>query len=83
MGNASVVTIDVREMAPRDRHPKIFQAFHDLPVNGTMRLINDHDPKPLYYHFQAEHPGEVVWEPQQEGPEAWIINITKVEHSCC
>lgn len=73
------LVLDVRPMAPRDRHPKIFQLFEELPVDGVLQLVNDHDPKPLYYQFQAEHPGKVSWEPQQEGPETWIIDIRKVQ----
>ena len=72
------VTLDVREIAPRERHPMIFGAFDRLPVQGLIRLINDHDPKPLYYQLQAERPGEANWEYVEEGPETWIVNISKV-----
>ena len=37
------VTLDVREIAPRERHPMIFGAFDRLPVQGLIRLINDHE----------------------------------------
>ncbi|MDQ6833254.1 MAG: DUF2249 domain-containing protein [Chloroflexota bacterium] len=43
-----------------------------------MRLINDHDPKPLKYQFAAEHAGEATWEPVQAGPETLIVRIGKV-----
>lgn len=79
----SVVTLDLRELPPRERHERIFDVYHHLPINGTIKLINDHDPKPLYYQFQAEHPGEVSWEPQEQGPETWVINIVKLQDSCC
>jgi uncharacterized protein (DUF2249 family) len=38
-------------------------------------LVNDHDPKPLYYQFQAERTGEFTWEYQEEGPETWRVRI--------
>lgn len=69
--------VDVRELPPRERHPMIFQAFEDLVPGATFLLINDHDPKPLFYQFQAERGGEVSWEPQEEGPERWVIRIGK------
>jgi uncharacterized protein (DUF2249 family) len=46
--------IDVRAIAPRDRHPLIFGAFDNLAPGATFMLVNDHDPKPLYYQFSAE-----------------------------
>lgn len=75
MENESV--IDVRDMAPRDRHPAIFSAFDGLAVGAALTLVNDHDPKPLFYQMQAERPGQVTWEPQEEGPERWVIRITR------
>jgi uncharacterized protein (DUF2249 family) len=43
--------IDVRNMVPRERHPLIFKTFDELAKGQTFELINDHDPKPLYYQF--------------------------------
>jgi uncharacterized protein (DUF2249 family) len=70
--------VDVRTMQPRDRHPRIFAVFDGLGAGQSMLLLNDHDPKPLFYQLQAERPGKAVWEPQEEGPERWAIRITKV-----
>ncbi|SDZ83440.1 Uncharacterized conserved protein [Haloplanus vescus] len=47
-------TIDVRELPPSQRHPKIHNAFDDLESGEELTLINDHDPKPLFYEMQAE-----------------------------
>ena len=76
--NPEPVTLDVRALAPRDRHPRIFAAFDALRPGAALRLVNDHDPKPLKYQFAAERAGEVTWEPEQEGPEVWVIRIGKV-----
>lgn len=69
--------VDVREIAPRDRHPMIFSTFRSLGAGESMELINDHDPKPLYYQFQAELPGQFSWEYLQSGPEVWRVRIAK------
>lgn len=69
--------VDVREIAPRDRHPMIFSTFRSLGVGESMELINDHDPRPLYYHFQAELPGQFSWDYLQTGPEVWRVRIAK------
>jgi uncharacterized protein (DUF2249 family)/quercetin dioxygenase-like cupin family protein len=72
------VALDVRDLAPRDRHTRIFATFDGLRPGGALRLVNDHDPKPLKYQFAAEHAGEATWEPEQEGPEVWVVRIGKV-----
>lgn len=72
------VVLDVRSMIPRERHPKIFKTWEELPVGGAMKLVNDHDPKPLFYEFKAERTGEFDWEPLERGPEQWVVRITRV-----
>jgi uncharacterized protein (DUF2249 family) len=71
------IRLDVREMPPRERHATIFATFDSLAPNQTIDLINDHDPKPLYYQFSAENPGEFTWTYRQEGPEVWEVAIRK------
>ncbi|HYI24820.1 MAG TPA: DUF2249 domain-containing protein [Thermomicrobiales bacterium] len=71
------VTVDVREIVPRERHPLIFSTFGNLAAGESMRLVNDHDPKPLYYQFMAEHTGQFEWEYLEEGPETWQVRITR------
>lgn len=70
--------LDVRDLAPAQRHELILERYHALePGNGYV-LVNDHDPKPLYYQFAAEYPGKFTWEPLEEGPEVWRVRIGKV-----
>lgn len=70
--------IDVREITPRERHPLIFNTFDALGEGESFELINDHDPKPLYYQFMAERPGRLGWEYLEEGPETWRVVLTKL-----
>jgi len=70
-------TLDVRSIAPRDRHPLIFETFDALDPGAAFELVNDHDPKPLYYQFQAERPGVVEWTYVEQGPERWRVRITR------
>lgn len=78
MAESTVETLDVREMVPRQRHPEIFSRLDALKVGDVLRLVNDHDPAPLRYQLLAERPGMFAWEPEQQGPEEWIIRIHKV-----
>lgn len=66
-------------MIPRERHPLIFKTFDAMEVGDSFELINDHDPKPLYYQFQMERPGEIDWEYLEEGPETWRVKVTKAK----
>src|SRR5262245_42241 len=76
MSSSSMTTVlDVRLMPPRERHPRIFQLWSELPDGGALRLVNDHDPLPLYYQFSAEHPGEFSWQYLEEGPVRWSVRI--------
>src|SRR5262249_2563122 len=84
---ASRPTVDVRTIAPRERHPLIFSTFRALAGGQSMELVNDHDPKPLYHQFQAELPGRFGWDYLEAGPETWRVAITKLaghpDGACC
>ncbi|HUN08757.1 MAG TPA: DUF2249 domain-containing protein [Aggregatilineales bacterium] len=67
--------VDVREIAPRERHPLIFQAFDSLALADHFELVNDHDPKPLYYQFLHERPGQFTWDYLEQGPLVWRVAI--------
>lgn len=69
--------IDVREITPRDRHPLIFQTFDALAAAESFELVNDHDPKPLYYQFLHERPGQFDWEYLEQGPQVWRVTIRR------
>jgi uncharacterized protein (DUF2249 family)/Fe-S cluster biogenesis protein NfuA/hemerythrin-like domain-containing protein len=72
---AAVVDLDLRPLPPPRRHQQIFEKWSALPAGGVLRITNDHDPKPLSYQFEAEHPGQFTWEYEQKGPSDWIVRI--------
>ena len=69
--------LDVRDLPPPQRHALIFRTCGDLPVGNAVILVNDHDPKPLYYQFEAERPGQFGWEYVEKGPKVWRVRITR------
>ena len=73
----SVTELDIRPVTPREKHPTIFRTFDGLDVGSTLLLINDHDPKPLYYQFNFERPGKFEWEYIEEGPVTWKVHIKR------
>jgi uncharacterized protein (DUF2249 family) len=67
--------LDVRTQPPARRHELIFDTYDKLAPGEGFVLINDHDPKPLYYQLAAEHPDQFSWDYLEEGPEAWRVRI--------
>lgn len=80
--NSTIKTIlDVRQIPPVQRHPLIFGTFEELQPGERFQLVNDHDPKPLFYQFNAERQGEFTWEYVEHGPQTWRVNIGRVTPS--
>ncbi len=69
--------LDVRELPPPQRHALIFDTCGKLSVGNAIVLVNDHDPRPLYYQFEAEQPGQFGWEYLEAGPDVWRVRITR------
>ncbi len=76
--NDKTETLDLRDMPPAQRHQKIFEIWNRLSAGETLKIINDHDPKPLQYQFAAEYEGMFEWEYEQDGPLDWIVNIKRI-----
>ena len=70
--------LDVRTEPPARRHTLIFENYAALGSGEGFVLVNDHDPKPLYYQFEAEHAGEFSWDYLEEGPQTWRVRIGRV-----
>lgn len=72
---SDAITIDVREIPPRNRHSLIIQAYQALGAGGSLLLQVDHDPKPLQYQFDAEYNGAFSWQYLEQGPDLWRVRI--------
>jgi uncharacterized protein (DUF2249 family) len=69
--------LNVTVIPPKDRHPLIFTTFDGLKKGEEFVLVNDHDPKPLYYSFLHEREGLFAWEYLEQGPTTWKVRIAK------
>lgn len=72
-------TLDLRNVPPPERHPMIHEAFEALESGEALTIVNDHEPKPLFYEFQAEVPsfdadGYAV---EQRGPGEFVATLPK------
>jgi uncharacterized protein (DUF2249 family) len=73
--NAEQTDLDVRQVSHAQRHGLIFTAYQALHSGAGFVLVNDHDPLPLRYQFEAQYAGEYTWEYLEAGPEVWRVRI--------
>lgn len=81
-------TLDLRALAPHERHARVFATFDALRLGDAFELLNDHDPQPLYHQFRAQAPGNFAWHYVQSGPDTWRVSIRKLGRAhgageCC
>ncbi|MCL6524523.1 MAG: iron-sulfur cluster repair di-iron protein [Thermoflavifilum sp.] len=69
--------LDVTQIPPKLKHPTIFEHFDALQEGDSFSILNDHDPKPLYYQLLAERGDTFTWEYKQQGPQWWEVEIGK------
>ena len=67
--------LDVRSQPHGRRHELIFSSFGELAPGNGFVLVNDHDPKPLYYQFSAQYQDGFSWDYLEQGPEVWRVRI--------
>jgi len=72
-------TLDLRDVPPSDRHPMIHDAFAALDSGETLRIVNDHEPKPLFYEFQAEVEAFDAenYDVERRGVEEFVADLPK------
>lgn len=72
--------LDIRKIEPKRKHPAIFETYDVLETGETFVIINDHNPKPLYYEMAAERGDDKFsWEYLEEGPDVWKVRIGKTD----
>lgn len=77
MSLTSAAILDLRQIAPPERHALIFNSFANLLPGQALELINDHDPQPLNAQFQMRASGQFSWGYLEQGPAVWRVQIGK------
>jgi uncharacterized protein (DUF2249 family) len=77
--NSVLEELDVRSLVPAQRHQTIFQRIDEMAFGASFVLINDHDPKPLYYQLEAEYPKQFSWSYLEKGPQVWRVEIGRLD----
>lgn len=74
---SEVFVLNVTLIEPRLKHPTIFKHFDALNAGEAFQILNDHDPKPLYYQLLGERGNIFTWSYLQQGPQWWQVQIKK------
>jgi uncharacterized protein (DUF2249 family) len=82
-GEPAASTIDVRTLAPNDRHGLIFSSFNALQQGAALELVSDHEPAPLHRQFKSNYHGLFTWDYLEQGPDLWRVRIGKAPGNCC
>jgi regulator of cell morphogenesis and NO signaling len=72
-----VFVLNVTLIEPRLKHPTIFKHFDALKEGEAFQILNDHDPKPLYYQLLGERGNIFTWSYLEQGPQWWKVQIKK------
>lgn len=73
-------TIDLRDVPPQKRHGLVMDTFEGLDSEGTLTLVNDHEPRPLFYQMQAEVDAFDIegYSVEKRGPENFVAILPKL-----
>lgn len=74
---ADIFVLNVTLIEPRLKHPTIFKHFDALKEGEAFQILNDHDPKPLYYQLLGERGNIFTWSYVEQGPQWWRVQIKK------
>lgn len=74
----NLAELDVRIIAPKEKHSTIHARLDELDVGETLTIVNDHDPRPLRFELDAVCPECFGWEYLERGPETWRVAIRRI-----
>jgi uncharacterized protein (DUF2249 family) len=75
---ATTATLDLRELAPRERHARVFSRFDALQPREAMQLLIDHDAQPLRAEFESRRAAQFEWAALDAGPSLWRVQVTRI-----
>jgi uncharacterized protein (DUF2249 family) len=59
----------------------IHEVFEEIDGGEVVRIVNDHDPKPLFYEFQAEVDASDAegYTVEERGPGEFVADLPKLD----
>lgn len=71
----SPLLLDTRPLDKGMRCSSVLDAFDRLEPGQTLRVLTDHDPRPLLRHLRRDRPGLFEWTPIEAGPALWRTDV--------
>lgn len=71
---------DLRPEQLRHSHEQVMSKFAVLPVGESIRIILDHEPRPLRSRFGELYARSYVWTQRYLGGEFWEATIRRTSH---
>lgn len=72
-----MLELDVRVLSRPKKHITIHEMLDKLAPGEALRITNDHDPRPLKFELDRDHPNTFTLNYLESGPTTWIIDIVK------
>lgn len=70
--------LDVRSLPMPQRHPRIMEAFDALEIGAELRIVSDHEPRPLRGELERSRPGTYVWLQHMHSADHWEVTLRRV-----
>lgn len=64
-------------LPPPKKHTTIHEKLAQIGPGETLRIVNDHDPRPLRFELEHDYPNGFAWNYLESGPETWRVDIVK------
>lgn len=78
MKEAHPLELDVRSIPMPQRHQRIMAAFDALEIGGELRVISDHEPRPLRGELERSRSGTYVWLQHMHSADHWEVTLRRV-----
>lgn len=72
-----LVRLDFRSRPPFERLEALLCAYHELAEGGSIVIITDNEPRPLFARLYEAHRNAFVWDQQYVGDREWTTRITR------
>lgn len=79
MAQNNTAELDIREIAPWERYPRILAAFDELPTGGTLKVLYNHSLRPIYYLMRLKREGKYELATDEHNPKETVARIKKLK----
>jgi uncharacterized protein (DUF2249 family) len=71
------MNLELQKLDSELRREKLISAYKELPQGQGLSFLSDNSESQLLAHFQKIYPGGFEWYTLEEGPEHWLVVVSK------